>query len=191
LKLARAKLERKIATSAAKRKKADGAILRNTRNPEAGHIVTFNDSCERLSGKTAEQVRGRPAWELLAPEDRDAARAKLENPVADDFPKKNEFHWLTASSERRLIAWTSMAIRDENGAIEHIVATGQDVTDSRESEERLRQAYKMEAIGQLTGGIAHDFNNLLAIMMMDLELLGGMTEGEPERAGLVKEPVPI
>src|SRR6185369_17526485 len=53
-----------------------------------------------------------------------------------------------------------------------------DLTDRIATEDRIRQAEKMEAVGQLTGGIAHDFNNILTVITGTIEILADAVKGE-------------
>jgi signal transduction histidine kinase/ActR/RegA family two-component response regulator len=81
----------------------------------------------------------------------------------------NEIRWVHLSGRTIYV----------NGTPSRIVGVIADVTHRRAVEDRLRQAQKIEALGQLTGGVAHDFNNLLQVISGGLQLLA--RQSDPSR----------
>jgi PAS domain S-box-containing protein len=79
----------------------------------------------------------------------------------------------TIEGSKRIVRIVLTPVRDSQQRINGVLGISWDVTQQRLMEDRLRQASKMDAVGQLAGGIAHDFNNLLTAILGNLDLLQG------------------
>jgi len=94
----------------------------------------------------------------------------------------------TARNEKLVQGLTSLsAVRDATGRPEQYVVQIVDITAREKAEAHLRQAQKMEAIGQLTGGMAHDFNNLLTVIIGNLQLVEAALKGNEKAEKRARE----
>ena len=111
----------------------------------------------------------------------DHERRVLEalTPIEEEFP-------IPTKDGMRRFRELKFPILDEFGNAKGLGAIISDITDREKAEEQLRQAQKMEAVGQLTGGIAHDFNNLLAVILGNLEFLNERLPDDEDLRELVR-----
>ncbi len=137
-----------------------------------GRVVRVSRGVTAATGFTEAAACGQFYWDVFPPEGRREALRQWFAALDRSAQALRVEAWCRAQGggERR-IAWSIGFLRDATGEIEFVIATGIDVTDQRRLEGQLRQAQKMDAIGQLAGGIAHDFNNLLTVITGHCDIL--------------------
>jgi len=138
-----------------------------------GRVIAVNPAWTAILGWTEAELVGRNFTALIHADDLEqtmiVARTLSEGVIVHRFDNR----YRHKDGSYRWIAWAAVP---GEGLIN---AVGRDMTGEKEqalalrqTEDQLRQAQKMEAVGQLTGGVAHDFNNLLQVISGNLQLLG-------------------
>ncbi len=130
-----------------------------------GTIRTWNPSAERIFGYTAGEIIGESIFRLVPPQLHDEERSILARLAAGETIDEYETTRVRKDGKTVAIQLSASPIRDGEGRLVGASAIKRDVTQVRSLEAQLRQAQKMEAVGQLAGGIAHDFNNLLSVIL--------------------------
>ncbi|ROR03301.1 PAS domain S-box protein [Desulfosoma caldarium] len=144
----------------------------------SAHIEYVNEQFCRLTGYTPQEVMGQNPRILQSGktprETYDALWTALKQGqvwrgVFCNKKKDGTLFWEEA---------TICPIVDEAGRISHYLGLKQDITTTRQLEDQLSQAQKLESIGRLAGGVAHDFNNALQIIMGYAEVALGLVRSE-------------
>jgi len=103
-----------------------------------GKIIRFNKSCEKLTGYTEKEVKGKKVWDLFIKQNE---KKEVENVFKQlqnkDYPNKHENYWLTKSGEEKLISWSNNVILDNENIIKYIVGTGIDITERKKREKKI------------------------------------------------------
>ena len=166
------------------------AIWIDTLDPH-GNITFWNRAAEYISGYSRQEVLGnKKIWGWLYPDPNCSAQvSQRAMEVIQQGKRSQNFETVIRrkDGERRVISWCSSSLKDQEGKAIGSIVLGADVTERKQSEEKmaslqdqLRQSQKMEAIGCLAGGIAHDFNNLLTVIKGYSQIsLDELKEGDP------------
>jgi PAS domain S-box-containing protein len=156
---------------------------------EDGTIADWNSQAERIFGWSRGEALGENLGELIIPEiHRAAHKAGLKHFLLTGegsiLGRRVQIEARRRDGSEIKVELSITALRRRDG----VMFNGfiRDLTDKIAAEERIRQAEKMEAVGQLTGGIAHDFNNILTVITGTIEILADAVVKEPELAAIAK-----
>jgi PAS domain S-box-containing protein len=152
------------------------------KNAEDRRFILVNRACENEWGMPRSEILGKTADEIFPKvaaaeiNEGDERLLKYSEPLyLDEHAIEIPHRGVRFVTSKRFVA------RSTDYANQYLVGVVEDVTERKMSGERLRQAQKMETIGNLTGGLAHDFNNLLTVIIGNLDLLQDITKNDLEQ----------
>jgi PAS domain S-box-containing protein len=146
-------------------------------------LTQVSPSCHAILGYRPEEMIGRNAADFVCGADLEITRAEMRTARRGGLTRNFECRYMHRDGRAIPLVWTGVWSQTDQL---HFF-TGRDLSERVKLEAQLRQAQKMEAIGQLTGGVAHDFNNILAVIMGTAELAAARTANNSQLESMLKQ----
>jgi len=157
----------------------DGILILNAKT---GLITDVNPFLVKLLDYSREEFLGKELWEIGLFKDIEASKAAFRELQAKRYVRYDDLPLETKDGRAINVEFVSNVYGVNNSKV--IQCNIRDITKRKraeQSEQQLRQAQKMESVGQLAGGVAHDFNNLLGVILGYCEMLESSDLAEPTR----------
>jgi PAS domain S-box-containing protein len=162
-----------------------------------GKVTNWNLGAQRIKGYLPNEIIGSHFSQFYTEEDRAAGEPQKALETVNKDGRFEREGWRVRKDGSKFWAHVIIdPIRDDFGELVGYAKITRDVTERKETQEKLEktreallQSQKMDAIGQLTGGIAHDFNNLLMAVQGSLELMRKRLPDDPKLAALLENAV--
>ncbi len=150
--------------------------------------LIWSDHCRAMFGLTADIVLSYDVFlRALHPEDREPADLAVRRALKEKTGYETEYRTVWPDGSSHWITAKGRGFYDAAGRAVRMEGTTLDITERKLLEDQLRQAQKMEAVGQLAGGVAHDYNNILTAMLIQLGLLLDDAHLAPETKSSLRE----
>lgn len=137
-----------------------------------GHpLVYVNQAVCNLTGYTIDELLGQEVQILQKNDPAQPEHMKIQEAQAKGESVQVTFKSTRKDGSHYMDELSLFPVHDDAGELTHYIGINRDVTSALQTQAKLHQSQKIEAIGQLSGGVAHDFNNLLSVILGNLEFL--------------------
>ena len=130
-----------------------------------GVVTSWNPAAERIFGYGADEMIGQSIFKLIPDELHASERDVLRRLRQGEIVAVSEAERVRKDGRRIWISLSVSPVRDTSGTIIGAASIKRDVTEQRAAAERLREAQRMRAVGQLAGGVAHEANNQMLVVL--------------------------